>query len=93
MTNPQPTSRRRLFGALVSAAVLVYLADQLTKAWVSANLESGQPRQLVGTVLQLNLTRNSGAAFSIATGATLVLTVIASAVSYTHLTLPTNREV
>jgi len=65
---------------LVSAAVLVYLADQLTKAWVSANLESGQPRQLVGTVLQLNLTRNSGAAFSIATGATLVLTVIASAV-------------
>ena len=65
---------------MVSAAVLVYLADQLTKAWVSANLESGQPRQLVGTVLQLNLTRNSGAAFSIATGATLVLTVIASAV-------------
>jgi len=60
--------------------VLVYSADQLTKAWASANLESGQPRQLVGSLLQLNLTHNSGAAFSIATGATWVLTLIASSV-------------
>jgi signal peptidase II len=80
ITNPQSTSRRRLFGALITAAVLVYTFDQLTKAWASTNLVSGEPRELVGKVLQLNLTHNSGAAFSIATGATLVLTVIASAV-------------
>lgn len=73
-------SRRPLFVALVTAAVMVYSADQLTKAWASANLESGQPRQLVGSLLQLNLTHNSGAAFSIATGATWVLTLIASSV-------------
>ncbi|MEP7034119.1 MAG: signal peptidase II [Dermatophilaceae bacterium] len=73
-------SRRPLYVALVAAAVVVYSADQLTKAWVSANLQPGQPRELVGTLLQLNLTRNSGAAFSIATGSTLILTVIASAV-------------
>jgi signal peptidase II len=73
-------SRRPLFVALVAAAVVVYSTDQLTKAWASANLESGQPRQLVGSLLQLNLTRNSGAAFSIATGATWVLTLIASSV-------------
>ena len=79
MTAPR-ASRRPLFVALVSAAVVVYAADQLTKAWASANLESGQPRQLVGSLLQLNLTRNSGAAFSIATGATWVLTLIASSV-------------
>ena len=61
-------------------AVPVYVADQLTKAWVSANLEPDQPRDLLGSVLRLNLTHNSGAAFSIATGATLLLTVIACAV-------------
>jgi len=69
-----------MFVGLITAAVMVYTADQLTKAWASANLKLGQPRELVGSVLQLNLTRNSGAAFSIATGATWVLTLIASAV-------------
>jgi signal peptidase II len=61
-------------------AVPVYLADQLTKAWASANLQPDQPRALVGSVLQLNLTRNSGAAFSIGTGATWILTAIACSV-------------
>jgi len=61
-------------------AVPVYVADQLTKAWASANLRPDQPRDLIGSVLQLNLTRNAGAAFSIGTGATLVLTAIACSV-------------
>jgi signal peptidase II len=76
----QPTSRRLLFVTLAAAAGPVYLADQLTKAWVSANLEPDQPRDLIGSVLRLHLTHNSGAAFSIATGMTWVLTVIASVV-------------
>jgi len=80
ITNPPSTSRRPLFVGLVGTAVVVYMADQLTKAWVSANLQPDQPRELVGSVLQLNLTRNPGAAFSIGTGATWVLTSIASAV-------------
>jgi signal peptidase II len=79
-TTAPSASRRPLFVGLVTAAVLVYSADQLTKAWASANLESGQPRELVGKLLQLNLTRNSGAAFSIGTGATWFLTLIASTV-------------
>jgi signal peptidase II len=74
------SSRRLLFVTLITAAVIVYAADQLTKAWASANLQPDQPRELLGSVLQLNLTRNPGAAFSIATGATWVLTLIASAV-------------
>jgi signal peptidase II len=76
----QSTSRRLVFVVLVAAAVPVYCADQLTKAWVSANLQPGQPRNLIGSVLQLNLTHNAGAAFSIGTGATWVLTAIACAV-------------
>ncbi len=80
VTSAQPTSRRLLFVSLAAVAVPIYIADQLTKAWVSANLEPGQPRDLLGSVVRLNLIHNSGAAFNIATGATWVLTLIASAV-------------
>jgi len=80
INNPRATSRRQLFVGLIIAAAVVYLADQLTKAWASANLDPDEPRELLGSVLQLNLTRNPGAAFSIGTGATWVLTVIASVV-------------
>jgi signal peptidase II len=74
------TPRRLLYLALVLVAVPVYAADQLTKAWATANLRPDQPRELIGSVLQLNLIRNSGAAFSIGTGATWVLTTIACSV-------------
>jgi signal peptidase II len=79
-TTAQLTPRRLLYLAVVIVAVPVYLADQLTKAWASANLQPDQPRALVGSILQLNLTRNSGAAFSIGTGATWILTAIACSV-------------
>jgi signal peptidase II len=69
-----------LYLALAVVAVPVYVADQLTKAWVTANLQPDHPRNLIGSVLQLNLVRNSGAAFSIATGQTWVLTLIACSV-------------
>jgi signal peptidase II len=80
VTTAHSTPRRLLYLALVIVAVPVYLADQLTKAWAIANLQPDQPRELVGSVLQLNLIRNSGAAFSIGTGATWVLTTIACSV-------------
>jgi signal peptidase II len=80
MTMPRPTSRRPLFVTLITATAVIYVADQLTKAWASANLNPDQPRELVGSLLQLTLTYNPGAAFSIATGATWVLTIIASSV-------------
>jgi len=79
-TTAQSTPRRLLYLAVVVVAVPVYVADQLTKAWASANLQPDQPRALVGSLLQLNLTRNSGAAFSIGTGATWILTAIACSV-------------
>ena len=88
ITSPSPnepvtassTPRRLWYLALVIVAVPVYVADQLTKAWATANLQPDQPRELIGSVLQLNLIRNSGAAFSIGTGATWILTAIACSV-------------
>src|SRR5665811_1601559 len=79
-TTTRATPRRLLIVVLVTSAVLVYVGDQWTKAWVSANLEPDQPRELLGTLLQLNLTRNPGAAFSILTGSTWILTLIAGTV-------------
>jgi len=79
-TTTRSTPRRLLKVVLVTSAVMVYIADQWTKAWAAANLEPDQPRELLGTLLQLNLTRNPGAAFSILTGSTWILTLIAGAV-------------
>ena len=35
---------------LIAAAVTVYTADQLTKAWAAATLPPEQPRHLIGSV-------------------------------------------
>jgi signal peptidase II len=73
-------SRRGLFGLLVVVAVVSYAADQLTKIWALAALVPGDPVDIVGEYIRLNLIRNPGAAFSIGNGATWVLTLIAFAV-------------
>jgi signal peptidase II len=63
---------------LVLAAVLVVL-DQLTKWWAVAELTGRAPIDVIGDLLQLRLTYNPGAAFSIGTEYTWVLTLIAAA--------------
>ncbi|MCE1179451.1 MAG: signal peptidase II [Micrococcales bacterium] len=72
-----PARRRRLLTLLGAIALAVLLADQATKAWALAALTPGQPRDLLGSGIRLNLIFNSGAAFSLGNGATLVLTCIA----------------
>ena len=73
-------NRTRLLRLLGCVAVLGYLLDQGTKAWANASLDPTRPRELFGPILTLHLTRNAGAAFSMATNATWVLTLIAIAV-------------
>jgi signal peptidase II len=62
------------------AAAGVVLADQLTKIWATEGLADG-PVEVVGETLQLKLTRNPGGAFSIATGMTPILAVLAAAMT------------
>lgn len=82
--HPAPTSQKRpsaqLIALLVGVAATGYALDQATKAWAQAALDPARPKHLVGSLLQLRLTHNPGAAFSIATNATWVLTIIAAAV-------------
>ncbi|GGK68790.1 signal peptidase II [Ornithinimicrobium pekingense] len=77
-----PLSRRprRTLLVLGIAAVWIVL-DQVTKLWAERALTLGEPVQVVGDLLRLHLIYNSGAAFSLGTGSTGVLTVVASIIS------------
>jgi signal peptidase II len=61
-------------------AVLVLAADIVTKVIAVAQLEDRAPVELLGGLVYLQLVRNPGAAFSLATGYTWVLTIVAIAV-------------
>ncbi len=74
--NP-PHDRTGLFRLLAVTAVVVYVADQLTKVLALQTLTPGEPVNVLGEFIRLNLIRNPGAAFSIADGATWVLTLVA----------------
>lgn len=69
--------RRRAWLLFVGVALVWYVADQVTKHLAVQHLSDGQPRHFVGSLLQLRLLRNPGAAFSMGTGATVVLSCLA----------------
>ena len=60
--------------------VLAVAADVTTKLAVVAHLEGREPIRLLGSLVTLEASRNSGAAFSFAEGATVVFTAVAVAV-------------
>lgn len=72
-----PTGTGRRLAVAASVAAVVVLVDQLTKWWAVDRLARG-PVHVVGT-LDLELTRNTGSAFSLFQGDTAVLAVVALA--------------
>lgn len=74
---PQPRKRLRL---LLSIAAVVLALDIVTKVLAVRLLEPGQPVSIIGDTVTWTLVRNSGAAFSVATSYTWVLTLIATGV-------------
>lgn len=62
-------------------SALLVLVDQLTKQWATANLVPLRPEPLLPGLLELQLTHNSGAAFSLFAGSTKALAVISLAVA------------
>lgn len=75
----EPSGRRRIL-LLVVTALVVLVADVVTKLIAVAGLEGERPVRVLGGLVYLQLVRNSGAAFSMATGMTWVLSLIAIAV-------------
>lgn len=66
---------RRIF----FVAALTWGLDLASKIWAVNNLSASNPVKILGSFFQLTLIRNSGAAFSFATGATLIFTAISLA--------------
>lgn len=66
---------RRIF----ATAWIIWLFDFVTKSWALQSL-SAEPRKILGSILQFTLVFNSGAAFSLATGFTILFSLLALAV-------------
>ena len=69
---------RRLF----AIAWTIWLFDFVTKTWALSTF-SATPKSIIGNLLQFTLIKNSGAAFSLATGFTILFTLFAFAVVVT----------
>jgi signal peptidase II len=74
-----PALPRRLVLLLGLAAVVLAL-DVVTKVLVVARLENREPLELLGGQLLIRVSRNPGAAFSFAEGATVLFTLVAAVV-------------
>lgn len=73
----EPDRRRpRLAVVALLVALTTLVADQATKIWALQSLTPGEPIDLIGEVIRLNILRNPGAAFSIGNQATWLLTVV-----------------
>lgn len=77
---PAPLGPPRKLRLLLSVAAVVLTLDVVTKALAVELLPPGQPVPIIGDKITWTLVRNSGAAFSMATGYTWVLTLIATCV-------------
>jgi len=67
----------RALGLLAAVALVAYGLDQATKFLVTENLPYQESVPVLGELLQLHYVRNPGAAFSLATGFTWVLSIVA----------------
>lgn len=81
--SPSATAARRRWipVLLILVAAVVFAIDQLVKNWVVRTLPEGETVPVLGGFLQWHFVRNSGAAFSFASGATWVFTILAAAVA------------
>lgn len=77
---PAPSRRRLVPLVLLAVAALIYAADQLVKNWVVTHLPEGETVPVLGEFLQWHFVRNPGAAFSMASGATWIFTILAAVV-------------
>ena len=68
------------FGVIALAAIVVFI-DQLSKHWMSSALADGGTIKAVPGLLDFKLVFNTGAAFSLLTGSTLLLGVLSLTVA------------
>ena len=69
-----------MWRTLLGVAWLIWITDLATKIWAVEYLSHCGSVKILGSFFQLNFIRNSGAAFSFASGATLLLSFFGIAV-------------
>jgi signal peptidase II len=74
VVEPCRPRRVRLFAGV---AVIALVLDVVSKVLVVANLKPADQVRLLGGAIYLDVARNSGAAFSLGTGFTVILSVVA----------------
>jgi signal peptidase II len=72
----RPAARSRIL-LVLSVAAAVLALDAISKNLVVARLSGHAPYRALGGAVYLTLARNTGAAFSVGTGATVIFTVVA----------------
>ena len=65
----------RTWRTLFSVAWFVWILDLATKLWAVSTLSHRSDIKVIGSFFKLTLVRNSGAAFSLAEGATIFLSI------------------
>ncbi|NYJ01865.1 signal peptidase II [Nocardioides thalensis] len=78
-------ARSRSWLLFAGVALVAYAVDQLTKHWAVSELAGEPDVQVVGELLQLHLTYNPGAAFSLGTDFTVALTCLAIVATFVVL--------
>lgn len=77
-------------GLLLGVALVVFVADRLTKAWVVSNVDLGAQVNVLGDFLQIWHTENAGAAFGLLQGGGIIFVVIGIvtlvAIGWVHVT-------
>ena len=58
-------------------AAFIWLIDYSTKVWALNNVSQVEPIKIIGSILQLRLVFNPGAAFSFGTSFTFIFTILA----------------
>jgi signal peptidase II len=72
----QPRGRWTIF---IAVAMVVLVADQLSKAWIAANFVSG-PTPVVGDLVRIVISHNTGGIFGLFGGSALLLAAASLAV-------------
>jgi signal peptidase II len=75
--DPRRRERPRRVGVFVTVGLLVLALDVVSKIVVVANLGPTEEVRTLGGAIWLDLARNSGAAFSLGTGFTVILSLVA----------------
>ncbi len=76
----QAFNRRRQWLAFGLLALVIVVLDQLAKAWVVANFQVGEPRQVIGDTLRISFIHNNGALFGLFQDQAMVFAALSLAV-------------